>query len=76
MVALLHSLNICHIKKYKHFSDTSVKQIILGLNEKGEFIIEDLDDTHVFVDSACIEQLRADIDEILNENTYKVEESK
>ncbi|KAG9325139.1 hypothetical protein KVV02_003556 [Mortierella alpina] len=56
--------------------DTSVKQIILGLNEKGEFIIEDLDDTHVFVDSACIEQLRADIDEILNENTYKVEESK
>ncbi|KAF9365604.1 TFIIH subunit TTDA/Tfb5 [Mortierella sp. GBAus27b] len=56
--------------------DTSVKQIILGLNERGQFIIEDLDDTHVFVDGSCIEQLRADIDEILNENTYNVEESK
>ncbi|ORZ26542.1 nucleotide excision repair TFIIH subunit [Lobosporangium transversale] len=56
--------------------DTSVKQIILGLNEKGKFIIEDLDDTHVFVDASCIEQLRFDIDEILNENTYNVEESK
>ena len=57
-------------------SDSSVKQIILGLNEKGQFIIEDLDETHVFVDASCIEQLRADTDEILNENTYKVEDSK
>ncbi|KAF9961940.1 hypothetical protein BGZ65_009974 [Modicella reniformis] len=56
--------------------DPSVKQIILGLNERGQFIIEDLDDTHVFVDASCIEQLRVDIDEILNENTYNVEEPK
>ncbi|KAG0037193.1 hypothetical protein BGZ82_002997 [Podila clonocystis] len=56
--------------------DTSVKQIILGLNEKSHFIIEDLDDTHVFVDAGCIDQLREDIDQILNENTYKVEDPK
>ncbi|KAF9112625.1 General transcription factor IIH subunit 5 [Mortierella sp. AM989] len=56
--------------------DSSVKMIILGLNEKGQFIIEDLDDTHIFVDASCIDQLRLDIDEILNENTYKVEDSK
>ncbi|KAG0023396.1 General transcription factor IIH subunit 5 [Entomortierella chlamydospora] len=56
--------------------DSSVKMIILGLNEKGQFIIEDLDETHVFVDASCVDQLRLDIDEILNENTYKVEESK
>jgi len=53
-----------------------VKQIILGLNEKGQFIIEDLDDTHVFVDASCVDQLREDIDQILNENTYKVEDAK
>ncbi|KAI9240459.1 MAG: TFIIH subunit TTDA/Tfb5 [Podila humilis] len=56
--------------------DTSVKQIILGLNEKSHFIIEDLDDTHIFVDAGCIDQLREDIDQILNENTYKVEDPK
>lgn len=57
-------------------SDSAVKQIILGLNEKGQFIIEDLDDTHVFVDASCVDQLREDIDQILNENTYKVEDAK
>jgi TFIIH basal transcription factor complex TTD-A subunit len=51
-----------------------VKQIIIGLNEKYQFIIEDLDDTHVYIDTTYVEQLRHDIDEILNENTYKVEE--
>ncbi|KAF9586233.1 hypothetical protein BGW38_008215 [Lunasporangiospora selenospora] len=56
-------------------NDSSVKQIILGLNERGQFIIEDLDDTHVFVDASCVEQLRADIDQILNENTYNAEEA-
>ncbi|KAF9436216.1 General transcription factor IIH subunit 5 [Entomortierella beljakovae] len=56
--------------------DTSVKQIILELNVKAQFILEDLDDTHVFVDASCVDQLRVDIDEILNENTYKVEEPK
>ncbi|KAF9160044.1 General transcription factor IIH subunit 5 [Actinomortierella ambigua] len=55
--------------------DTSVKEIILGLNQHGNFILEDLDETHVFVDASCVEQLRVDIDQILNENTYNVEEA-
>ncbi|KAF9976411.1 TFIIH complex subunit tfb5 [Actinomortierella ambigua] len=55
--------------------DTSVKEIILGLNQQGNFILEDLDETHVFVDASCVEQLRVDIDQILNENTYNVEEA-
>ncbi|KAF9121464.1 hypothetical protein BGW39_010514 [Mortierella sp. 14UC] len=59
---------------FTELDDTSVKQIIIGLNEKYQFIIEDLDDTHVYVDTTYVEQLRHDIDEILNENTYKVEE--
>ncbi|KAF9082619.1 hypothetical protein BGX29_001860 [Mortierella sp. GBA35] len=54
--------------------DTSVKQIIIGLNEKLQFIIEDLDDTHVYIETTYVEQLRHDIDQILNENTYKPEE--
>ena len=29
-----------------------------------------------FVDAGCIDQLREDIDQILNENTYKVEDPK
>lgn len=31
------------------FSDAAVKQILLSMNEKNSFIIEDLDDYHVVI---------------------------
>ena len=33
--------------------DVAVKQIILELDSKMHFIIEDLDETHLFIDAAC-----------------------
>ncbi|KAI9596095.1 hypothetical protein BDF19DRAFT_439613 [Syncephalis fuscata] len=41
-------------------ADATVKQIILHINESRRFIIEDLDETHVFVDAS-------------NENTYQLD---
>jgi TFIIH basal transcription factor complex TTD-A subunit len=32
-----------------HFSDAAVKQILLTLNDKHSFIIEDLDDFHIVI---------------------------
>ena len=31
------------------FSDSAVKQILLSMNEKQSFIIQDLDETHVVI---------------------------
>jgi TFIIH basal transcription factor complex TTD-A subunit len=52
--------------------DTTVKQIILHINETRRFIIEDLDDTHVFIDASSVEMVRAELDRILDENTYQL----
>ncbi|KAI8887622.1 nucleotide excision repair, TFIIH, subunit [Backusella circina FSU 941] len=52
--------------------DTTVKQIVLNLNKRGNFIIEDLDETHLFIDSSWVEQLKYELDKILDENSYTV----
>ncbi|RKP07334.1 hypothetical protein THASP1DRAFT_17213, partial [Thamnocephalis sphaerospora] len=48
-------------------------QIILHINDTRRFIIEDLDDTHVFVDAGSVDMLRAELDRILDENTYQLD---
>ncbi|KAI8053745.1 nucleotide excision repair TFIIH subunit [Syncephalis plumigaleata] len=53
--------------------DSTVKQIILHINETRRFIIEDLDETHVFVDASSVSMLRAELDRILDENTYQLD---
>ncbi|KAI8925677.1 TFIIH subunit TTDA/Tfb5 [Entophlyctis helioformis] len=45
--------------------DQAVKQIIKDLDVQLNFIIEDLDDTHV-------DLVQERLDEVLEENTYKV----
>lgn len=52
--------------------DSTVKQIVLNLNKRGNFVIEDLDDTHLFIESTWVEQLKYELDKILDENSYTV----
>ena len=66
-------------------SDPAVKQIIMDLNSQMRFVIEDLDDTHLFVgdkilsnkcnkciDATMVETIKERLDDILEENTYRV----
>ncbi|KAI9319986.1 TFIIH subunit TTDA/Tfb5 [Dichotomocladium elegans] len=52
--------------------DPTVKQIVLNLNESGNFVIEDLDETHLFVEATCVQELQYELDRILDENSYTI----
>ena len=52
--------------------DTTVKQIVLNLNKQGNFVIEDLDETHLFVEASCVKNLQYELDRILDENSYTI----
>ncbi|CAG8521235.1 4709_t:CDS:2 [Ambispora gerdemannii] len=56
--------------------DPAVKQVILSMNnsEHKPFIIEDLDETHLFVDTTHVERIKRRVEQLLEENTYKVEQ--
>ncbi|KAJ3176840.1 TFIIH complex subunit tfb5 [Geranomyces variabilis] len=60
--------------------DPAVKQIVQDLDNKkseaGEkrFILEDLDETHLFIDPCEVEWLQKRLDEILEENTYRFDD--
>ncbi|KAI9229961.1 MAG: hypothetical protein DHS80DRAFT_5281, partial [Piptocephalis tieghemiana] len=48
-------------------------QLILNLNSNGSgpaFLIEDLDETHAFVDASAVPRIRSELDKLLEENTY------
>ncbi|ORX76967.1 general transcription factor IIH subunit 5-like protein [Anaeromyces robustus] len=53
-------------------SDPTVKSVLLELDEEHHFIIKDLDDTHVFVNSIAVEMIREKLDKIMEDNTYKI----
>ena len=52
--------------------DESVKQIILFLNSKEKVIIQDLDRTRLLVDASKLDYIKAELDKILEENTYSL----
>ncbi|KAI1184415.1 RNA polymerase 2 general transcription and DNA repair factor tfiih component [Nemania serpens] len=55
--------------------DPSIKSIIISINsEKNDYIIEDLDDTHLFIKDAMIAQLKAKLEERLKETVPFVED--
>jgi TFIIH basal transcription factor complex TTD-A subunit len=43
-------------------SDSAVKQILLTMNEKENFIIEDLDDFHLVIKADQEQRVRAELD--------------
>ncbi|KAI0644009.1 transcription factor TFIIH complex subunit Tfb5-domain-containing protein [Trametes meyenii] len=53
--------------------DSAVKQILLTLNEKENFIIEDLDDYHVVIKADEEYRVRRELEAELEKNTYSLE---
>ncbi|KAI0777436.1 nucleotide excision repair TFIIH subunit [Trametes elegans] len=53
--------------------DSAVKQILLSLNEKENFIIEDLDDYHVVIKADEEYRVRRELEAELEKNTYSLE---
>ena len=53
-----------------YHSDVPVKQLILVLNETHNFVIKDLDETHVLVDPEYIELIKKEVSNSLEKNVY------
>ncbi|KAK7689601.1 hypothetical protein QCA50_007393 [Cerrena zonata] len=53
--------------------DAAVKQILLSMNEKNSFIIEDLDDYHVVIKADEEWRIRTELENELEKNTYNLE---
>ncbi|EDR10191.1 uncharacterized protein LACBIDRAFT_318336 [Laccaria bicolor S238N-H82] len=54
-------------------SDPAVKQILLSMNEKSSFIIEDLDDHHLVIKADEEYRVRKELETELEKNTYSME---
>ncbi|PAV18138.1 nucleotide excision repair TFIIH subunit [Pyrrhoderma noxium] len=54
--------------------DAAVKQILLSLNEKQSFIIEDLDDFHVVIKADEEFRVRRQLEVELEKNTYSLDQ--
>ncbi|KAM5543919.1 hypothetical protein V8D89_002536 [Ganoderma adspersum] len=54
-------------------SDSAVKQILLTMNEKESFIIEDLDDHHIVIKADEEYRVRRQLEAELEKNTYSLE---
>ncbi|KAJ2732545.1 hypothetical protein IW152_003752 [Coemansia sp. BCRC 34962] len=52
--------------------DPAAREVLLKLNAKDQFIIEDLDNTHLFINSTHLERVQRALDELMNSNTYEV----
>lgn len=54
--------------------DPAMKQYILYLDEKNllgsKFILQDLDETHLFITSDVIEQIQNKLDELMDNNSF------
>ncbi|KAJ7198746.1 TFIIH subunit TTDA/Tfb5 [Mycena pura] len=53
--------------------DPAVKEILIALNEKGSFIIEDLDDYHLVIKADEEWRVRRELEVELEKNTYSLE---
>lgn len=53
--------------------DSAVKQILLTMNEKDPFVIEDLDDYHLVIKADEEYRVRRELEAELEKNTYSLE---
>ncbi|PIA16144.1 nucleotide excision repair, TFIIH, subunit [Coemansia reversa NRRL 1564] len=51
--------------------DSAAREVLLKLNSKEKFIIEDLDSTHLFINSTHLKRIQVVLDELMDANTYK-----
>ncbi|KAJ7773496.1 hypothetical protein B0H14DRAFT_2401982, partial [Mycena olivaceomarginata] len=54
-------------------SDPAVKEILIAMNEKSNFIIEDLDDYHLVIKADEEYRVRRELEVELEKNTYSLE---
>jgi hypothetical protein len=45
-------------------------QLILHLNEKEKFVVKQVDDTHIMIESSRVGDMKRLIDEVLERNIY------
>ena len=72
-----------HVSRFIHFfhihSDPAVKQFLLHLDEKvalgKKFVIEDLDETHIFVSAEIVPVLQEKVWEIMDNNSFNISQS-
>jgi len=54
--------------------DPAMKQYLLHLDDRNslgsKFILQDLDETHLFINGEYIEQIQDKIDELMNTNSF------
>ncbi|THG95613.1 hypothetical protein EW145_g7926 [Phellinidium pouzarii] len=55
-------------------SDSAVKQILLTMNEKSSFVIEDLDDFHLVIKADEEYRVRKQLETELEKNTYSLDQ--
>jgi hypothetical protein len=51
-------------------TEAAIKQILIELNNNLKFIISDLDETHLFVDSLLLPQVEEKLTTVLEDNNY------
>ncbi|CEH18040.1 nucleotide excision repair tfiih subunit [Ceraceosorus bombacis] len=53
--------------------DPAVKQLILAINERVRFVIQDLDETHLLISTDKVEWMRIELDSELEKNTWSID---
>ena len=57
--------------------DPSIKTMILDIDnkmdERNKFVMSDLDETHLLIDSQSVQRVQDMIQQIIEENTYQVD---
>lgn len=53
--------------------DPAVKQLLVNMNEKEGFIIQDLDDNHLLIKADAEERIRRELEAELEQNTYSLD---
>ncbi|KAK7016931.1 RNA polymerase II transcription factor B subunit 5 [Favolaschia claudopus] len=61
------------IKRVLLTCDPAVKEILIAMNEKDNFIIEDLDDWHLVIKADEEFRVRRELEVELEKNTYSME---
>lgn len=73
-----YSINDYMIFLVTRYSDPAMKQFLLHLDEKillgRKFILQDLDDTHLFINSEIVELLQAKIDDLMDKISFPLHE--
>jgi len=47
-----------------------MKQFILHLNDKSQFVIDDLDETHLLVEETSVDMIQREIATLMEKNVY------